>query len=186
MSRLQSTISDMPIATVYAWSDSEDGDGVGTPYMLLDWIEGRVLEWNESFPTPVAREKVLVQYSVDLLIELGVMPISTRSFLANPRLKIVESTPICVIVVEKHGSILGDCQSFRIQEYPGLSIARPRSCGSTLGDSNTAALCQELLTKESKLGRDSGTGGVGAESVFVPEPGMPKKREIQLVMENLE
>jgi len=71
MRYVQSAVPGMPIATVYAWSDSEDGDGVGTPYMLLDWIEGTVLEWNASFPNPVAREKVLVQlvqYSVDLLV----------------------------------------------------------------------------------------------------------------------
>lgn len=69
----RSTVPDMPIAAVYAWSDSMDGDVVGTTYTLLDWIEGRVLEWNASFPTPVAREKVLVQlaqYSVDLLSQI--------------------------------------------------------------------------------------------------------------------
>ena len=81
MHNVQSTVPDMPIATVRAWSDSEDGDGVGTPYMLLDWIEGNVLEWNASFPTPVAREKVLVQlaqYSADLLVRTSLQP-STQS-----------------------------------------------------------------------------------------------------------
>ena len=71
MHNVQSAVPDMPIATVHAWSDNEDGDGVGTPYMLLDWIEGNILEWNASFPNPVAREKVLLQlaqFSADLLV----------------------------------------------------------------------------------------------------------------------
>lgn len=70
MRYVHSTVPDVPIATVHAWSDSEDGDGVGTPYMLLDWIEGRTLEWNASYPSPIERGKVLAQlarYSTDLL-----------------------------------------------------------------------------------------------------------------------
>ena len=47
-----------PLATVHAWSESEDCDGIGTPCMLLDWIEGSTLEWNT--PSPLARDKVLI------------------------------------------------------------------------------------------------------------------------------
>ena len=46
--RLCELLFPIPIATVDAWLKSEDGYGVGTPYMLLDWIEGRTLEWNAS------------------------------------------------------------------------------------------------------------------------------------------
>ncbi|KAF8962997.1 kinase-like domain-containing protein [Flammula alnicola] len=83
MRYVHSTVPDIPIATVHAWSDSEDGDGVGTPYMLLDWIEGRTLEWNASFPPPVARGKVLAQlaqYSAHLLAHT-LMQSSTQSAL---------------------------------------------------------------------------------------------------------
>ena len=81
MRYVRSTVPDIPIATVRAWSDSEDGDGIGTPYVLLDWIEGNILEWNASSPTPVAREKFLVQlaqYSVDLLVRTS-LHYSTQS-----------------------------------------------------------------------------------------------------------
>ncbi|TFK32240.1 hypothetical protein BDQ12DRAFT_716531 [Crucibulum laeve] len=79
-----STVPDIPIATVHAWSDSEDGGGVGTPYMLLDWIEGRTLEWNASFPPPADRGKVLAQlaqYSAELLAHTMVQS-TTQSALA--------------------------------------------------------------------------------------------------------
>ena len=39
----------MPIATVRAWSDSEDGDGVGTPYMLLDGLKETYWSGMETF-----------------------------------------------------------------------------------------------------------------------------------------
>lgn len=71
MDYVKNTVPTIPIATVHAWSDSEDGDGVGTPYILLDWIEGSTLTWNATFPPPEAREKVLAQlaqYSVDMLV----------------------------------------------------------------------------------------------------------------------
>jgi len=70
MGYVQRTVPSIPVATVHAWSDSEDGDGVGTPYMLLDWVDGKTLEWNVNVPPPAAREKVLgqmAQYTVDLL-----------------------------------------------------------------------------------------------------------------------
>jgi len=70
MRYVQRAVPSIPVATVHAWSDSEDGDGVGTPYMLLDWVDGKTLEWNVNVPPPAAREKVLgqlAQYTVDLL-----------------------------------------------------------------------------------------------------------------------
>ncbi|KAF8526960.1 hypothetical protein BU17DRAFT_82459 [Hysterangium stoloniferum] len=69
------TVPSIPVATVHAWSDSEDGDGVGTPYMLLDWIDGKPLEWDANVPPPAAREKVLhqlAQYIVDLLAHTAI------------------------------------------------------------------------------------------------------------------
>ena len=83
MRYVQRTVPSIPVATVHAWSDSEDVDGVGTPYMLLDWIEGRTLEWNATCPPPSAREKVLAQlarYSVELLASTR-MESSTQSAL---------------------------------------------------------------------------------------------------------
>ena len=77
------TVPSIPVAAVHAWSDSEDGDGVGTPYMLLDWIDGRTLEWNASFPPSAARVKVLAQlaqYTADLLARTP-MHASTQSTL---------------------------------------------------------------------------------------------------------
>jgi len=71
MDYVKNTVPTIPIATVHAWSDSENGDGVGTPYIPLDWIEGSTLTWNATFPPPEAREKVLAQlaqYSVDMLV----------------------------------------------------------------------------------------------------------------------
>ena len=68
---VKSTVPSIPIATVHAWSDSENGDGVGTPYILLDWIEGSTLTWTATSPPPEAREKVLTQlaqYSADMLV----------------------------------------------------------------------------------------------------------------------
>ena len=59
MHYVHSTVPDMPIATVRAWSDSEDGDGVGTPYMLLDGLKETF--WSGMQNILVAREKVLVQ-----------------------------------------------------------------------------------------------------------------------------
>ncbi|KAG1733016.1 kinase-like domain-containing protein [Suillus paluster] len=70
MRYVHSIIPSIPVATVHAWSDSKDGDGIGTPYILLDWIDGRTLEWNARFPPPAARGKVLAQlaqYTADLL-----------------------------------------------------------------------------------------------------------------------
>ena len=70
MRYVQRTVPSIPVATVHAWSDSEDGDGVGTPYMLLDWVYGKTLEWDVNIPPTAAREKVLgqlAQYTVDLL-----------------------------------------------------------------------------------------------------------------------
>ena len=63
------TVPSIPVATVHAWSDSEDGNGIGTPHMLLDWIDGKALEWNVNAPPPATRQKVLgqlAQYTVDL------------------------------------------------------------------------------------------------------------------------
>jgi len=71
MDYVKNTVPTIPIATVHAWSDSEKGDGVGTPYILLDWIEGSTLTWNATFPPLEAREKVLAQlaqYSADMLV----------------------------------------------------------------------------------------------------------------------
>ncbi|PPQ93380.1 hypothetical protein CVT25_007089 [Psilocybe cyanescens] len=50
MCYVKNSIPTIPIATVHAWSNSEDGDGVRTPYILLDWIEGLTLTWNATFP----------------------------------------------------------------------------------------------------------------------------------------
>ena len=61
MRYVQHTVPSMPFATVHAWLDSEDGDGVGSPYMLLDWVNGKMLEWDANVPPPAAREKVLGQ-----------------------------------------------------------------------------------------------------------------------------
>ena len=55
MRYVHSTVLSIPAAT------SEDGDGVRTPYMLLDWICGTMLECNAIFPPPDARGKVLVR-----------------------------------------------------------------------------------------------------------------------------
>ncbi|KAF8059477.1 hypothetical protein FPV67DRAFT_444035 [Lyophyllum atratum] len=71
MDYVKNTVPTIPIATVHAWSDSKDDDGVGTPYILLDWIEGSMLTWNATFPPPEAREKVLAQlaqYSADISV----------------------------------------------------------------------------------------------------------------------
>ncbi|KAF8060724.1 kinase-like domain-containing protein [Lyophyllum atratum] len=71
MNYVKNTVPTIPIATVHAWSDSKDGDGVGTPYILLDWMKGSTLTWNATFPPPQAREKVLAQlaqYTVDMLV----------------------------------------------------------------------------------------------------------------------
>ncbi|KXN86150.1 hypothetical protein AN958_10452, partial [Leucoagaricus sp. SymC.cos] len=71
MDYVKNTVPTIPIATVHAWSNSENGDGVGTPYILLDWIEGSTLTWTATSPPPKAREKVLAQlaqYSVDMLV----------------------------------------------------------------------------------------------------------------------
>lgn len=83
MRYVRSAAPDIPIAAVHSWSDSEDGDGVGAPYILLDWMEGNTLDWNTSTPPPNAREKVLGQlarYSADLLTRTT-MPSGTQSAL---------------------------------------------------------------------------------------------------------
>lgn len=70
MRYVRTTVPSVPIATVHAWSDAEDGDGIGTPYMFLDWIDGKTLEWNINVPPPAARGNVLAQlsrYTADLL-----------------------------------------------------------------------------------------------------------------------
>jgi len=70
MRYVHSAVPRLPVATVHAWSDSDDGEGIGTRYMMLDWIEGGTLEWNASFPPPAVRRKILgqlAQHSVDLL-----------------------------------------------------------------------------------------------------------------------
>jgi hypothetical protein len=84
MRYVHSTVPSIPVAIVHAWSDSEDGDGIGTPYMLLDWMSGRTLEWNANFPPPSVRGKVLAQlaqYTVDLLVHTPMHP-STQSALS--------------------------------------------------------------------------------------------------------
>ena len=71
MAYVKNAVPTIPIPSVHAWSDSENGDGVGTPYILLDWIEGSTLTWTATFPSPEAREKVLAQlaqYSADMLV----------------------------------------------------------------------------------------------------------------------
>lgn len=81
---IHDTIPDMPIANVHAWDDNEDGGGVGTPYMLLDWIEGKTLEWNASFPSQLDRDKVLAQlarYSLEMLTRTTLQS-STQTALA--------------------------------------------------------------------------------------------------------
>lgn len=81
MNYIKNTVPTVPIATVHAWSDSENGDGIGTPYILLDWIEGSTLTWKATFPPPEAREKVLAQlaqYSADMLIHTA-EPIQSRT-----------------------------------------------------------------------------------------------------------
>jgi Ser/Thr protein kinase RdoA (MazF antagonist) len=70
MRYVRDAVPSIPVATVHTWSGSEDGDGVGTPYILLDWTDGRTLEWNASSPPSAARGKVLAQlaqYTADLL-----------------------------------------------------------------------------------------------------------------------
>jgi aminoglycoside phosphotransferase (APT) family kinase protein len=83
MRYVRSTVPSIPVAVVHSWSDSEDGDGVGTPYMLVDWTDGRTFEWNESFPPPDIRRKVLAQlaqYTADLLARTLTYP-NTQSTL---------------------------------------------------------------------------------------------------------
>lgn len=56
---------------MHAWSDSEGGDSVWTPYMLLDWIDGNTLECSAKVPPPTAKRNVLAQLaqcSADLLV----------------------------------------------------------------------------------------------------------------------
>jgi aminoglycoside phosphotransferase (APT) family kinase protein len=70
MRYIRATVPSVPVATVHAWSDAENGDGIGTPYMFLDWIEGKTLEWNVNIPSPAARGNILAQlsrYTADLL-----------------------------------------------------------------------------------------------------------------------
>lgn len=57
----RTVLSILPVLTVHAWPDTEDGDGVGTPYMFLDWVDGKVLEWHANVPPPAAREGSLVR-----------------------------------------------------------------------------------------------------------------------------
>jgi hypothetical protein len=63
MRYIRTTVPSVPIAILHAWSNAEDGDGVGTPYMVLDRIDGKTLEWNANVPPPAARRKVLAQLS---------------------------------------------------------------------------------------------------------------------------
>jgi hypothetical protein len=44
MRYVRDAVPSIPVAIVHAWSDSEDEDGVGTPYILLDWTDDRTLE----------------------------------------------------------------------------------------------------------------------------------------------
>ena len=89
MGYVKDTVPSIPIATVHAWSDSKDGDGVGTPYILMDWIEGSTLEWNANFPPLEARQKVmaqLAQYTVDMLVHTVPLQSSTNSQSAFDRM----------------------------------------------------------------------------------------------------
>ena len=71
MHYVKRAVPDIPIAIVHTFSDSKDGDGVGLPYILLDWIEGQTLEdWSSDSPSGPQRRKVLAQLAritVDLL-----------------------------------------------------------------------------------------------------------------------
>ena len=79
MRYVRRALPSVPVATVHAWSDKEDGDGVGMPYILLDWIDGKTLEWNANTPPLAARGKILAQLARHTADFLARTPIQSNT-----------------------------------------------------------------------------------------------------------